>query len=211
MAQRSNREQLLAGAIECLKSKGYAATTARDIAATANANLASIGYHFGSKDALLNQALIRILEERNRHVGKLAGRDSDGTRLGILTATFRAAAGVFKAPRPLFVAFVEAIAHAQRDDELRAEMAAHYRSAIGDIGRALGPDLTPDEREAAAALLLALFDGLLLQRLLDDRATPSGDELLAALADLAAPAVDAAARRGARRAPRSRKRKEASR
>jgi hypothetical protein len=37
--------------------RGYARTTARDLAAESGANLASIGYHFGSKEALLNEAL----------------------------------------------------------------------------------------------------------------------------------------------------------
>ncbi len=52
-----NREDLLAGAKRCLIEKGYAATTARDIAAASGVSLAAIGYHFGSKDALMNQAV----------------------------------------------------------------------------------------------------------------------------------------------------------
>src|SRR5262249_60393129 len=52
-----NREALLAGAKRCLIEKGYARTTARDIAAASGGSLAAIGYHFGSKDALMNQAL----------------------------------------------------------------------------------------------------------------------------------------------------------
>src|SRR3954467_10451517 len=60
MGQPSSRDQLLAGAIECLQTKGYARTTARDIAAASGANLASIGYHFGSKEGLLTEAIARI-------------------------------------------------------------------------------------------------------------------------------------------------------
>src|SRR5687767_6688051 len=58
MAQISHREDLIEGAIKCLRTKGYARTTARDIAAASGAGLASIGYHFGSKDALLAKALL---------------------------------------------------------------------------------------------------------------------------------------------------------
>jgi AcrR family transcriptional regulator len=43
-----NREDLLAGALECLKTKGWTRTTVRDIAAAAGVNHAAIGYHFGS-------------------------------------------------------------------------------------------------------------------------------------------------------------------
>ena len=39
----SHREDLLAGAVQCLREKGYAHTTARDIVAASGTNLASIG------------------------------------------------------------------------------------------------------------------------------------------------------------------------
>src|SRR5947199_5851342 len=106
MAQPSNREALIEGAIGCLKAKGFARTTARDIAAASAANLASIGYHFGSKDALLNEALIRIFEQRNRYMAEIPVASEDPSPLGRLTATFKAATGLFGlAPRPLFLAF----------------------------------------------------------------------------------------------------------
>ncbi|NHW87893.1 helix-turn-helix transcriptional regulator, partial [Escherichia coli] len=44
-----HRERLLAGARNCLYERGYTRTTARDIVAASDTNLASIGYHFGSK------------------------------------------------------------------------------------------------------------------------------------------------------------------
>ena len=58
-----NREDLIAGAKRCLIEKGYAHTTARDIAAASGVSLAAIGYHFGSKDALMNQAVYESVGE----------------------------------------------------------------------------------------------------------------------------------------------------
>src|SRR5919112_3115265 len=58
-----HREKLLAGAKRCLYERGYARTTARDIVAASGTNLASIGYHYGSKEALLNAALIEATGE----------------------------------------------------------------------------------------------------------------------------------------------------
>jgi AcrR family transcriptional regulator len=55
--RENHRERLLRGALKCMREKGYAHTTARDIAAASNSNLGSIGYHFGSKEALLNEAI----------------------------------------------------------------------------------------------------------------------------------------------------------
>ena len=106
MAQPSNRDALVKGAVKCLLTKGYARTTARDIAAASGANLASIGYHFGSKEALLNEALIRTLEQRNRHMGRLTRASADASAQGPLHGLLAVSDRVFKAPRPLFVAFV---------------------------------------------------------------------------------------------------------
>ena len=58
-----NREDLLNGAKVCLLEKGYARTTARDIASASGVSLAAIGYHFGSKEALLGEALQQALAE----------------------------------------------------------------------------------------------------------------------------------------------------
>ncbi|MFE2550458.1 TetR/AcrR family transcriptional regulator [Streptomyces sp. NPDC059355] len=58
-----HREDLLEGAKKCLAEKGFVRTTARDIVNASGANLASIGYHYGSKDALLSQAFISMAEE----------------------------------------------------------------------------------------------------------------------------------------------------
>lgn len=53
----SNREALLEGAIRCLEAHGYVQTTARDLVRESKTNLGAIGYHFGSKEALLYEAL----------------------------------------------------------------------------------------------------------------------------------------------------------
>src|SRR5205823_5298453 len=108
MAQPSNREQLVKGAIKCLRTKGYAHTTARDIAAASGANLASIGYHFGSKEALLNEAMIRLFSRRNWRIGDATFAGKDATPLERMRTLFAAADAVFAAPRPLFISFVEA-------------------------------------------------------------------------------------------------------
>jgi AcrR family transcriptional regulator len=57
-----HREDLLEGAKRCLLEKGFLRTTARDIVKESGTNLASIGYHYGSKDALLVQAYVSLVE-----------------------------------------------------------------------------------------------------------------------------------------------------
>lgn len=55
-------------------------TTARDIVKASGANLASIGYHYGSKDALLTQAFIELISDwGDAFTGGLAGRAARST------------------------------------------------------------------------------------------------------------------------------------
>jgi AcrR family transcriptional regulator len=181
VAQPSNRDALVKGTMKCLLTKGYARTTARDIAAASGANLASIGYHFGSKEALLNEALIRLFERRNRQVGKLAVSGEDRSPLAFLTATFAAADEVFAAPRPVFVALLEAVAEAERSTELRAQLADHYQEARERIADTVSTNLGTDHPEVMASFLMAVFDGLVIQWLLDPERTPPATELADAL------------------------------
>jgi AcrR family transcriptional regulator len=58
-----HREDLLAGAVRCLREKGYSRTTARAIVAASGTNLGSIGYHYGSTEALLNAAVMQAIDE----------------------------------------------------------------------------------------------------------------------------------------------------
>jgi AcrR family transcriptional regulator len=189
MGRVSHRERLLQGAIDCLQTKGYARTTARDIAAAADANLASIGYHFGSKEALLNEALIQIFRERDAYIGHLVAEDDDGTSLGRMSRSFVAVVSVFERFRPLLVASVEAMAQAERSPELREQMAGYYRDARQGIAAVVrqamadrADELTADP-EVVASLVLAAFDGLAFQWLLQPEATPTGEELVAALVE----------------------------
>ena len=189
MGRVSHRDRLIEGAIDCLQTRGYARTTARDIAAAADANLASIGYHFGSKEALLNEALMRIFQERDATIGQLVLEGGDDSALGRMTSSFVAVRSIFEQFRPLLVASVEAMAQAERSPELRDQMAAYYRQArlgIAEVVRAgLGDaaDELDADPEVVASLMLATFDGLAFQWLLDPAATPSGEALVTSLVE----------------------------
>lgn len=187
MAQISHREQLLEGAIECLRSKGYARTTARDIATAANANLGSIGYHYGSKEALLNEAILRTCERWVDRLGESAFAAEDESPLGQMAASWTTLLDSFAELRPVLVGFIEAVAQAAWSEELRRELAAHYRSSREQVAamirRSLGEDVGQAgiDPEVLSSFLIAVGDGLVLQWLLDPDETPRGDELIATL------------------------------
>jgi AcrR family transcriptional regulator len=187
----SHRDRLLAGALICLRDKGYARTTARDLVAASGTNLRSIGYHFGSKDALLDEALGECFHTWIARVEKAVfATPAAGPREHLLAA-LSALIDSFDELRPQVIACVESLAPALRSDTLRDELAAGYAQArqagaamIGRVCADLGID-PPDQAETIAALLMAISDGLMLQWLADPLATPNARQVTDALGLLA--------------------------
>jgi AcrR family transcriptional regulator len=182
-----HKEELLAAARRCLITRGYARTTARDLVAESGTNLASIGYHFGSKDALLTEALWDAVMEYTDKVvavagamGPAGGPETADPRQAV-TSAWLAMTEMYDEYRPLLVAFVEALAQAERNDPLRAWLAAGYaemRARIIEAILAIVPDLPPDVARSVASFFVAISDGYMVQWLLDPDATPSGADLL---------------------------------
>jgi AcrR family transcriptional regulator len=183
-----NREKLLEGAIKCLQEKGYARTTARDLAAASGANLASIGYHYGSKEALLNEAVAQGMILWARSVEEEAFAAEGASTAERLELALAAMTDRFDELEPYLVSFVEAFPPAVRSDELRAALAAAYEdirlSGADTLRRWLaldGVELSAGDAETLVSLMLALCDGLILQWLLDRERVPSSGEVLGAL------------------------------
>src|SRR3712207_1078325 len=128
-AKVGNREKLLAGALKCLHEKGYARTTARDLAAASGANLASIGYHFGSKEALLNEAVAQAVMVWTRSVEAEAFAVEGATTGERIEIALAAVVDRFDELEPYLVSFLEAFPPAIRAAELRAAMAGAYADA----------------------------------------------------------------------------------
>jgi AcrR family transcriptional regulator len=182
--RRSHRDQLLEGAIKCLEDKGYARTTARDVAAASDANLASIGYHFGSKERLLNSALI---EAFRRWMAPLLVDVTvrDGRALwDLLVAGITAFIRTLEADRAMVVLFFESLAQSARSSELREEIARGYDSLRERFAvQTLAAGIASDRRQALAlaSSLVALFDGVMVQWLINPAGVPAAEQLLSAL------------------------------
>jgi AcrR family transcriptional regulator len=183
-----HREQLLAAARRLLEERGYAHITARDLVAASDTNLASIGYHFGSKAALLNEAIEAAFADWAEQLANLVMSDPDATPLQRAGATWVAALGNLPQRRSILQSYVEALAQALRVPELRGQLAEHYRRAramvAGLVAASLGEGTGADDPRctAVATLVIAACDGLALQSLLDPENSPTPDELAAGLA-----------------------------
>jgi len=181
----SHRELLLEGAIACLQEKGYARTTSRDLVAASGANLASIGYHFGSKEHLLNVAVTEAFQRWLKPLVALAAEPGPATPLERLGRTLNGVMDTLEENRSLITACLEAWAQLARSDNLRAQMLTTYedfrtviarttRDAFAEIGS------TGIDADALAMLIIALFDGLLVRWQLDPSGSPSASRLIEA-------------------------------
>jgi AcrR family transcriptional regulator len=187
VSEQGHRERLLEAAIVCLQEKGYARTTSRDLVAASDTNLASIGYHFGSKEHLLNVAVTEAFQRWLKPLVALAGEPGPATPLERLGRTLNGVMDTLDHNRALITACLEAWAQLPRSEDLRAEMTTTYedfrvviarttRDAFAEIGSA------EVDADALAVLIIALFDGLLVQWQLDPSGAPGAERLIGAAA-----------------------------
>jgi AcrR family transcriptional regulator len=186
-----NREDLLAAAKRLLYDKGYARTTARDLAAASGVSLAAIGYHFGSKDALLNAARIQALGEWAEELGRTlaAGADPKASPMQRFEAIWTKVVESFAGHRPLWAASFEMLAQLDQAPEVRAAVAeAQERARLGLAALFHHLDPTLDEQQAwvVGSFYLALLSGVMAQWLIDPEHAPSGRDLAQALRTIVA-------------------------
>jgi AcrR family transcriptional regulator len=184
----NHRQRLLEGALRCLREKGYAHTTTRDIVAASDANLGSIGYHFGSKEALLAEALAEGCRQWAESIVQRVLASEGATPLERLAIGWSATIDSLEQQRGLELAFIEALPAAARSETLRRWLADYYeeareatRATIEAAADEAG-ELDETAARALASLLVAVADGLVLQWLVDPERAPSGEQLARAAA-----------------------------
>ncbi|RDD88274.1 TetR/AcrR family transcriptional regulator [Streptomyces parvulus] len=192
-----HREDLLEGAKRCLLAKGFMRTTARDIVKESGTNLASIGYHYGSKDALLAQAYVALVEAMGDAFEGDGGLDK--TPPGSLERFERVwsnIVGTMREPGSVWRLSMEIVALGDRLPEVRDHLAAAQREA----GRGLVPllmggreeDVSDDTADTLGTFYVTLMTGLIAQWTFDPKSAPDGAQLAAGLRRVMQAATDAA-------------------
>ncbi|MFD8573633.1 TetR/AcrR family transcriptional regulator [Streptomyces sp. NPDC057694] len=183
-----HREDLLEGAKRCLLEKGFARTTARDIVKESGANLASIGYHYGSKDALLAQAYVALAEgaaeEWGGPGGELPGAHGSFERI---RAVVGGITDSLDKPGTIWHLSMELIVMGDKMPTLREHMAAAQREAgRGFIGMVMGEEPPADDPsvDTLGKFFSVLVIGLVAQHTFDPGYSPSADELTEGLRQL---------------------------
>ncbi|MFF7205738.1 TetR/AcrR family transcriptional regulator [Streptomyces sp. NPDC008141] len=177
-----HREDLLEGAKRCLLEKGYARTTARDIVAASGTNLASIGYHYGSKDALLHQAFLAVTEEWGDAVGPAGREEFDAPKDAMerFRKTWEEVLAAFDSSRPVWKLQLEVVSRLDDDEKLRdaiRDPQAEGRLGLAEAFAGTDPVADPEKARVAGLFYQALLAGVMIQWLVDPDTAPSADDL----------------------------------
>ncbi|WP_329326668.1 TetR/AcrR family transcriptional regulator [Streptomyces luteogriseus] len=180
-----HREDLLEGAKRCLLAKGFLRTTARDIVKESGTNLASIGYHYGSKDALLAQAYVEMVEGMSDAFeggGELRGEPGSLERFAGVWANI---IGTMRDPGSMWRLSMEIVAMGDQLPEVREHLARAQREAARGIlplfqgGRE--EDVTDEQVDSLGYFYLTLMMGLMAQWSFDPKSAPEAEQLTAGL------------------------------
>ncbi|MET7360708.1 TetR/AcrR family transcriptional regulator [Streptomyces sp. NPDC005562] len=189
-----HREDLLEGAKRCLLEKGFVRTTARDIVKESGTNLGSIGYHYGSKDALLAQAFIALVEPMGDDYEKTrAAREAAGADAGVAAGAEEAGglerfrdvwADIIRSvpeSRPIWMMTLEVVTQGERLAGIRKlliEAQKEGRSGLTAMFTGIEESKLPaDMVDTEGRLYTTLLNGLMVQWLFDPDSATTADQL----------------------------------
>lgn len=180
-----HREQLLEGAKKCLAEKGFVGTTARDLVAASGTNLASIGYHFGSKENLLATAMVEALGEWGDEVERVLTRATEATPMQRLESMWSGLIESILAQPGLWRTSFEVGQLMQNMPQLREQLAEAYdmaRRGLVSLFLVVPEDEIDDAMvHTAGSFLLALIPGLAAQWVMDPDRAPSAAAMVEGL------------------------------
>ncbi|MFH9862376.1 TetR/AcrR family transcriptional regulator [Streptomyces sp. NPDC017202] len=178
-----HREDLLEGAKRCLLRKGFARTTARDVVKESGTNLASIGYHYGSKDALLAQAYVALVEGMGDAFagGGGAGPAGEPGSPERFRSVWANIIDTMREPGSLWRLSMEILVMGDQLPEVRDHLARAQREA----GRGLVPllmggreeDVSDETADTVGLFYVTLMTGLIAQWTFDPKSAPEADQL----------------------------------
>lgn len=184
-----NRDDLLAGAKHCLYQQGYAQPTSRDIASAAGVSMGAIAYHFGSREALLNEALIQATEEWGAELDAAVAApapalESTADRFERIWSRMIES---LESHRGLWAATLEAYTHRDQAPAVREQLRVALARARVGLARVIHPaGLSDDAAWRVGSVYQALLTGLALQWLIDPERAVSGGDLAEAVRVMAA-------------------------
>lgn len=167
-ADGTTRERLIAACMRVVARDGLEAASVKTIAAEAGIAPGLLHYHFASKDALLEAALREALEGYRAETARRRSGKSGPELLGDFFADAKGAADTDADFFRLRLAFA---VKALSSPDLARVMADLNRGAVEETSRtmaaAAGRGAPRESDVELATVLKAVFDGIMLARLLD--------------------------------------------
>jgi len=158
------RQRLLEATVACLRQQGTAGLTSREITREAGVNLQAITYHFGSKDALVAEALTKLVRDRITPIRDAL--ESEGDPTDRLFAALETISSVFAAAQADLAAYASAVEASSTNPALAAALAQLHTELV-DYLAALITELQQAGYiqswvvpQAMASLLVAVGDGV---------------------------------------------------
>lgn len=177
-----NRGALLRGARTCLDERGYARTRARDVASAAGVSTAAIGYHFGTTDSLLIEALLNGLEEWSAVLDQSLAALPDAELPEHLSNVYRCVVQSFEGYRGVLAASFELMAQADEKEQIRQQLrraVEHARASL--VGQVLRINADADQVHVFGTAGYAMLSGLIVQWLVDPDNLPTPEMVSAQL------------------------------
>ena len=206
MPTTATRDRLVDATREAIRDLGLPAVTAREITGRASANLAAIPYYFGTKEALVTEALVAEARELLAPVWELLS--SDRPPIERATGAVVMLNELFDQARDDVPVYLAALATAPHSPEVQAGLGELWNELRGrlasDIAAQSAAGQLPGwvEPSAMAALVLAVVNGVVISSVMDpggpDHRAVAG-QLLALLMTAAEPAGQPTSKGTARR------------
>ncbi|KKD04598.1 TetR/AcrR family transcriptional regulator [Streptomyces sp. WM6386] len=176
-----HREDLLEGAKRCLLAKGFVRTTARDIVKESGTNLASIGYHYGSKDTLLAEAYVALAEGMGDAFEGDGSASAEPGSLERFQEVWSNIIATMREPGSLWHLSMEIVVMGDQLPEVRDHLARAQREA----GRGLIPmlmggreeDVSDETADTLGMFYVTLMTGLIAQWQFDPNTAPGAEQL----------------------------------
>ncbi|GLP71859.1 TetR family transcriptional regulator [Streptomyces sp. TUS-ST3] len=186
-----HREDLLEGAKRCLLEKGFVRTTARDIVKESGTNLASIGYHYGSKDALLAQAYVSLVEAMgDAFEGDGTALTAEPGSLERFQEVWSNVVATMREPGSIWHLSMEIVVMGDQLPEVRDHLARAQREAgRGFVPMLMGgreEDVSDETADTLGMFYVTLMTGLIAQWTFDPKTAPTGEQLTEGLRQMIA-------------------------
>jgi len=171
----ARRMQIIQAARACFARKGYHRTTMDDIVRESGLSKGSIYWYFESKKALFMAMLDAWLEQVDRSLSELVGASlPTAEKLRQVAQVLVTIANSSREMVPILLDFWAETSHDPQITQRLAQVYAEYRCLLRRIvqeGIASG-ELRPLDVDQVATILCGIYNGLMLQWVLEPEAVP---------------------------------------